>query len=116
MERIVLKFGFMQRLNIPQALTDNAAALDLTQEMLDGMIYFVGRETILPSARVPGMAVWREGVFAAMQRNAERSANYFCIPAGTVGRGGHRGRDLTRRQNLHVTAHGEHVHRPRARG
>ena len=37
---------------------------------------------MLPSARVPGMAVWREQVFAAMQRNAERSANYFCIPGG----------------------------------
>ena len=82
LERIILRFGFMQRLNIPQALSDNAAALGLTPGMLEDMTYFVGRETVLPSAKVAGMAVWRETVFAAMQRNAERSANYFCIPAG----------------------------------
>ena len=82
LERIVLRFGFMQRLNVPRALHDNAQALGLKPEEVDAITYYVGRETVLPSARVPGMAVWREQVFAAMQRNAERSANYFCIPGG----------------------------------
>ena len=27
------------------------------------------------------MWVWREALYAFMQRNAERSAAYFCIPA-----------------------------------
>jgi KUP system potassium uptake protein len=31
-----------------------------------------------------GMALWRERLFAFMQRNAERTAAYFCIPAERV--------------------------------
>jgi KUP system potassium uptake protein len=30
------------------------------------------------------MAVWRETLFAILNRNAERSAAYFCIPASQV--------------------------------
>jgi KUP system potassium uptake protein len=30
------------------------------------------------------MWVWREALYAFMQRNAERSAAYFCIPAAQV--------------------------------
>jgi KUP system potassium uptake protein len=30
------------------------------------------------------MWVWRESLYAFMQRNAERSAAYFCIPATQV--------------------------------
>jgi hypothetical protein len=33
---------------------------------------------------IPGMWVWREALYAFMQRNAERSAAYFCIPAAQV--------------------------------
>lgn len=29
----------------------------------------------------PGMAGWREELFVLMQRNAEETAAYFCIPA-----------------------------------
>ena len=34
--------------------------------------------------RIPGMLVWREGLYAFMQRNAERPDAYFCIPAAQV--------------------------------
>jgi KUP system potassium uptake protein len=46
--------------------------------------YYIGRETIIPTAHIPGMWVWREVVYAFMQRNAERSAAYFGIPAAQV--------------------------------
>jgi KUP system potassium uptake protein len=42
------------------------------------------RSTIIPTAHVPGMWVWREALFAFMQRNAERSAAYFGIPTAQV--------------------------------
>jgi hypothetical protein len=33
---------------------------------------------------IPGMWVWRETLFAFLQRNAERSAAFFGVPAGQV--------------------------------
>lgn len=33
---------------------------------------------------IPGMAVWREKLFSAMQHNAERPAASYCIPAARV--------------------------------
>ena len=43
--------------------------------------YFVGRQTVIPTKERPGMALWREVLFATLNRNAELSADYFCIPA-----------------------------------
>lgn len=46
--------------------------------------YFIGRETIVPTEKVEGMAVWRETVFAFLQRNAERTAAFFGVPTKQV--------------------------------
>jgi KUP system potassium uptake protein len=51
---------------------------------LDHVTYFIGRETIIPSDEVAGMAVWRETVFAFLQRNATRTASFFGVPTGQV--------------------------------
>jgi K+ transporter len=40
--------------------------------------------TIVPTERIPGMLVWRERLYAFMQRNAERPDAYFCIPVAQV--------------------------------
>ena len=80
LERVVLRFGFMERLDIPQRLREVMVQAKLSDDDLDRMTYYIGRETILPTAEVAGMSVWRETVFAAMQRNAERSASHFGIP------------------------------------
>ena len=50
----------------------------------EAISYYIGRETIIPTAHVPGMWVWREALFAFMQRNAGRSAAYFGIPTAQV--------------------------------
>jgi KUP system potassium uptake protein len=42
--------------------------------------YFVGSENIQVTKR-PGMAMWRERVFAFMHRNATPAGNYFNLPA-----------------------------------
>ena len=55
--------------------------------------YYIGRETVIPTT-LPGMWMWREAIYAFMQRNAERSAAYFCIPAAQVVEVGNRDRDL----------------------
>ena len=39
---------------------------------------------VVPSGKVPGMAVWRERLFAAMHLNANVPAAYFGVPTGQV--------------------------------
>ena len=43
-----------------------------------------GPSTVIPTESHPGMAIWREMLFATLNRNAELTADYFCIPAGQV--------------------------------
>ena len=47
---------------------------------LTDITYYIGRETIIPREDIPGMWVWRELLFAFLQRNAERSAAFFGVP------------------------------------
>jgi KUP system potassium uptake protein len=45
--------------------------------------YFLGRETLLPSGR-PGMAIWRDHLFAMMNRNARTATSFFGLPPNRV--------------------------------
>ena len=46
--------------------------------------YFLGRETLIPSKTVRGMAVWREKLFSAMSRNARPASSFFRLPPNRV--------------------------------
>ena len=46
--------------------------------------YFLGRETIVPRAKVARMPRWRQILFSWMFRNAEPATAYFKIPANRV--------------------------------
>ena len=82
--RVVLQFGFMESPDVPDAL-QLALARPLLEDIDPGEItYYLRRETIMPTEGVPGMAVWREELFAMMHRNANRSAAYFCLPTAQV--------------------------------
>jgi len=80
--RILICYGFLQRPNVPRALT----VKELEQLRMDPetTIYVLGRETLIPTRRRPGMAVWREWLFAVLSRNAFRAADYFHIPLQQV--------------------------------
>ncbi|MCY1465693.1 Low affinity potassium transport system protein kup [compost metagenome] len=45
--------------------------------------YFLSRETVIPTRRL-GMALWREGLFAFLHKNANSSLRYFQLPANRV--------------------------------
>jgi len=45
--------------------------------------YFLGRETLIPSKK-PGMAMWREHLFAVMTRNARTATSFFGLPPNRV--------------------------------
>jgi KUP system potassium uptake protein len=82
--RLTLHFGFMQQPLLAQTVTGAIERNELGCGPPEAISYYIGRETIIPTAHVPGMWVWREALFAFMQRNAERSAAYFGIPTAQV--------------------------------
>jgi KUP system potassium uptake protein len=82
--RVILHYGFMQYPTIYQGLMLACGQGKLPGIDLSDITYYIGRETIIPSEDIPGMWVWRESVFAFLQRNAERSAAFFGVPTRQV--------------------------------
>ena len=82
--RVILHFGFMQYPTIWEGLRLACDQGKLPGIDLGDITYYIGRETIIPSEDIPGMWVWRETVFAFLQRNAERSAAFFGVPTRQV--------------------------------
>jgi KUP system potassium uptake protein len=79
--RLSLHFGFMEDPNIPVALERLGKEPVHFNPMTTS--YFLGRETLIPT-RHPGMAIWREHLFAWMTRNASSAATFFSLPANQV--------------------------------
>ncbi len=79
--RMVLRYGFMQQADVPAALklVENCGP---QIKMMDTS-FFLARQTLLPSER-PGMAIWREKLFAWMLRNAESAMEFFKLPTNRV--------------------------------
>jgi KUP system potassium uptake protein len=78
--RVVLTYGFMDKPDIPLALSKILQpGLDFKSEIS----YFLGRETLIPTDK-PGMALWRERLFVWMSRNAQTATQFFRIPAERV--------------------------------
>src|SRR3954463_5758187 len=82
--RVILHYGFMQYPTIWEGLKLACAQGELPGIDLTDITYYIGRETIIPREDIPGMWVWRETVFAFLQRNAERTAAFFGVPTGQV--------------------------------
>ncbi|MBA2934962.1 potassium transporter Kup [Sphingomonas sp. CGMCC 1.13654] len=79
--RIVLKYGFMQEVDVPAAM---AMARECGPPFkLMETSFFLGRQTLVASDK-PGMAVWREKLFAWMMRNAESAMEFFKLPSNRV--------------------------------
>jgi KUP system potassium uptake protein len=82
--RVILHFGFTESPSVPEGVRYAQEQAELGCGSLPEVSYYIGRETIIPTIYIPGMWVWREALYAFMQRNAERSAAYFSIPAAQV--------------------------------
>ena len=78
---ILVRYGFMQNPDVPEALS-LAKAKGLTIDEED-ITFFLGRETILVSDH-PGMAQWRESLFVFMSKNAVRATAFFRLPPERV--------------------------------
>lgn len=79
--RITIHYGFKDEPDIPRAL-ELCAAKGLEFNMMQTS-FFLNRETLIPT-RFPGMAIWREHIFAWMSRSAQSPMEFFKIPPNRV--------------------------------
>ncbi|MGZ8390132.1 MAG: potassium transporter Kup [Rhodoplanes sp.] len=79
--RLVIRYGFMETPDVPEALAA-CKAYGLKFDLMKTS-FFLSRETIVPSL-YPGMARWRELLFAYMALNATTAMKFFKIPTERV--------------------------------
>lgn len=79
--RLIVRYGFMQETDIP-AVLKSIENCGPQFKMMDTS-FFLARQTLIASDR-PGMAIWREKLFAWMLRNAETAMEFFKLPTNRV--------------------------------
>jgi KUP system potassium uptake protein len=79
--RVVMRFGFMQTVDVPEEMA-KITCCGAPFRSIDTS-YFLSRQTLLASSR-PGMAIWREKLFACMLRNAASAMEFFRLPTNRV--------------------------------
>jgi KUP system potassium uptake protein len=79
--RLVLHYGFLEETDVPAALKQvkmDGGPFDMMQTS-----FFLSRQTLI-AAKKPGMAIWREKLFAWMLRNAASAMEFFRLPTNRV--------------------------------
>ncbi|WHZ19642.1 MAG: Kup system potassium uptake protein [Rhodanobacteraceae bacterium] len=78
---VTLRFGFMEDPDVPAALA-RCAPSGMRFDMME-TTFFLSRETVVATRR-PGMAFWRDKLFAFMTRNALPATAFFHIPGNRL--------------------------------
>ena len=80
--RVILHHGFMEDVDIPRDL----ASIDSIGEPFNMMStsFFLGRQKLIASKDHPGMAIWRERLFAWMMKSSESAMEFFKLPTNRV--------------------------------
>jgi KUP system potassium uptake protein len=80
--RVILHYGFMEEVNIPSDL----AGIEKCGEPFNMMStsFFLGRQKLIARRKVPGMALWREKLFAWMLKSSESAMEFFKLPTNRV--------------------------------
>ncbi len=76
-------YGFKEQPDIDEILNNCRVRHGMTFDVMDTS-FFLSRETVIPTSDTPGMALWRDHLFAWMTRNATRATDFFNIPAYRV--------------------------------
>jgi KUP system potassium uptake protein len=79
--RVTLRFGFAEDPDVPNML-ETVTVCGLPFDMMD-TTFFLSRESIVATDR-PGMALWRDKLFAIMARNALAATAFFRIPGNRL--------------------------------
>ena len=80
-QRMAILYGFMEVPDVP-AVLENIKGPDKVIDFTS-VTFYLGKETLFASDK-PGMALWREKLFAFMSRNAQPATNFFRIPKERV--------------------------------
>jgi len=80
--RAILHYGFMEEVDIPSDL----AGIRTCGEPFNmrSTSFFLGRQKLIPTRNVPGMALWREKLFAWMMKSSESAMEFFKLPTNRV--------------------------------
>ena len=80
--RVVLHYGFMDDVDIPSDL----ARIKNCGKGFDMMStsFFLGRQKLIATKEQPGMALWREKLFAWMVQSSESAMEFFKLPTNRV--------------------------------
>ena len=80
--RVILHYGFMDEVDVPADL----ARIKSCGETFDMMStsFFLGRQKLIATREQPGMALWREQLFAWMMRTSESAMEFFKLPTNRV--------------------------------
>ncbi|HYF62975.1 MAG TPA: KUP/HAK/KT family potassium transporter, partial [Herpetosiphonaceae bacterium] len=78
---LTVSYGFMETPDVHQALCE----LHIPEVAFDAdeTTYFINRTRVIPT-KLPGMALWREKLFALMSSNATNAADFFALPPSQV--------------------------------
>ena len=79
--RVLLRYGFMDEIDVPQDLGRLGNCGPSFSMMTTS--FFLGRQKLIASKR-PGMALWREQLFAWMTKNSESAMEFFGLPTNRV--------------------------------
>ena len=80
-QRVLLRFGFMETPNVPQAL-GLARKEGLSFDIMSTS-FFLSRRSVRPDPR-SGMPAWQDGLFILLARNADDASSYFRLPTDRV--------------------------------
>ncbi len=80
--RVTLHYGFMDEVDIPQDLARIQACGGGFEMMRTS--FFLGCQKLIVSKAHPGMALWRERLFAWMMRTSESAMKFFKLPTNRV--------------------------------
>ena len=80
--RVILHYGFMEEVDIPRDLA-GVGTIGVPFNMMTTS-FFLGRQKLIASKEQPGMALWRERLFAWMTKSSESAMEFFKLPTNRV--------------------------------
>ena len=80
--RVILHYGFVEEVDIPKDLAFVRSCGEPFNMMSTS--FFLGRQKLVASRKQPGMALWREKLFAWMLKNSESAMEFFKLPTNRV--------------------------------
>ena len=80
--RVILHYGFMQEVDIPRDLSGITTCGEPFNMMSTS--FFLGRQKLIAAKKAPGMALWREKLFAWMLKSSESAMEFFKLPTNRV--------------------------------